>query len=76
VSRSAIAKGDLKATTTIKMERLQEGSDIDDATIARPQWTGFSPLDDNARGEDMTAPTGKAAPTGIAITKAFSRGTL
>jgi hypothetical protein len=70
--RSAIAEGDLKATSTIQMERHQEGSGVDDATVAHPQWTGFSPLDDNARGEDTTPPTRKAAPIGVIVAKAFT----
>ena len=70
--RSANAEGDIKAASTIQMQHLQEGSDVNGATIARPQRTGFSPLDDNARWEDTTPPTGKAAPTGIAVVKAFA----
>ena len=51
---------------TIQMRRLQERSDANGATIARPQWTGISPLDVNARG-NTTPPTGKTAPYGIAV---------
>jgi len=50
------------------MRRLQEGSGANGATIARPKWTGISPLDVNARG-NTTPPTGKAAPDSVAVTK-------
>ena len=43
--QSATAKGDFEATTEIQTRRLQEGSDADGATV-----TGFSPLDERARG--------------------------
>ena len=44
----------------------------------RHRWwrTGFSPLDVNARGEDTTPSTGKAAPTGVSVAKASAQGTL
>jgi hypothetical protein len=74
--RSTIAEGDIEAVTTIQMQRLQEGSDAEVAIVSRPERTRFSPLDDSARGKDTTPPTGKAAPTGITVAKAFARGTL
>ena len=57
---------------TIQMRCLQEGSDANGATIARPQWSGISPLDVNARG-NTTPPTGKAAPYGVAVAQAFAQ---
>jgi hypothetical protein len=73
--RSTTTEGDIKAATTIQMQRLLEWSDADDATIARRWRTGFSPLDVNAR-EDTMPSTGKAAPTSVAVAKASTQGTL
>ena len=38
--------------TKIQMQRLQEGDDANGTTVARPERTGLSPLDDSARGEN------------------------
>ena len=65
-------QGDIEATTQSKMRRLQEGSDANGATIARPKWTGISPLDVNARG-NTTPPIGKAAPDGVVVVQAFAK---
>jgi len=55
------------------MQRLQ-GHDAKDAVVARPKWTGFSPLEEDARGGGSTTPpTGKTAPTGVAVVKAFAQ---
>ena len=51
----------IEAAAIIQMRRLQEGSDADGATVARPKWTGFSPLDDMLEG-NTTPPTGKQRP--------------
>jgi len=51
----------IEAAAIIQMRRLQEGSDADGATVARPKWTGFSPLDDMLEG-NTTPPTGKRRP--------------
>ena len=67
-----IRPGRHRSHNTIQMRCLQEGSDANGATIARPKWTGISPLDVNARGNTMP-PTGKAAPNGIAVAQAFAQ---
>lgn len=41
----------IEATTKSKTRRLQEGSDVDGATVAHPNWTELSPLDDSATGD-------------------------
>jgi hypothetical protein len=46
----------------IQTRRLQEGSDADGATVARPKWTGLSPLDDSARGDTQRPQQGKRHP--------------
>jgi len=56
-----------------QMQRLQ-GHDAKGAVVARPKWTGFSPLEEDARGGGSTTPpTGKTAPTGVAVVKAFAQ---
>ena len=62
----------IETTARIQMRRLQEGSDVDGATIARPKWTGFSPLDDMLEGKH-DAPNREAAPNGVAVAKAFTQ---
>ncbi|XP_066372298.1 DNA mismatch repair protein MSH4-like isoform X1 [Miscanthus floridulus] len=62
----------IEAAAIIQMRRLQEGSDADGATVARPKWTGFSPLDDMPEGKH-DAPNREAAPNGVAVAKAFAQ---
>ena len=57
-----IHPGRHRSHNTIQMRCLQEGSDANGATIARPQWTGISPLDVNAR-ETRRPQQGKQRPT-------------
>ena len=50
-----------EAAAIIQMRRLQEGSDADGATVARPKWTGFSPLDDMLEGKTRRPQQGSGA---------------
>ena len=54
------------------MRRLQEGSDANGVTVARPKWTEFSPLEDMLVGK-YDAPNREAAPTSVAGAKAFAQ---
>ena len=54
------------------MRRLQEGSDANGVTVARPKWTEFSPLEDMLVGK-YDAPNREAAPNGVTIAKAFAQ---
>ena len=38
------------------MRRLQKGHDAEDAVIARPKRTGFSPIEEDVRGRGSTTP--------------------
>jgi len=67
-----IHPGRHRSHSTIQMRCLQEGSDVNGATIARPKWTGISPLDVNIKGNTMPS-TGKMAPDGVAIAQAFAQ---
>ena len=52
----------LRSHDEVQIRRLQQGSDNNAAAVARPQWTGFSPIDVDTRRGYTTPPTGKAAP--------------
>ena len=54
------------------MRRLQEGSDANGVTVARPKWTEFSPLEDMLVGK-YDAPNREAAPNGVIVAKAFAQ---
>jgi len=54
------------------MRRLQEGSDANGVTVARPKWTEFSPLEDMLVGK-YDAPNREAAPNDVAVAKAFAQ---
>ena len=62
----------IEATTKIQVRRLQEGNDADGATVARPMWTGFSPLEDMLERKHDVLNRG-LAPNGVAIAKAFAQ---
>jgi hypothetical protein len=54
------------------MWHLQERNDADGATIARPMWTEFPPLDDMLEGKH-DAPNRKMVSNDVTIAKAFAK---
>jgi len=48
----ASTEGNVVVETRSNQRRLQEGHDVENATVARPRWTGFSPVEGSAGEHD------------------------
>jgi hypothetical protein len=67
----ASTEGNAEAETSAR--RLQEGSDVQEATVTYPRWTGLSPMKDATMRHPQQ---GEVVPSGVTVAETFAQDAL
>ena len=63
----------IRVMTTFRCDAFRKGTTPKTPPSHVQERTGFSPLEEDARGGKHDAPNGETAPTGVAVIKAFAQ---